>query len=355
MGNSGRQKGKDVLQLKKIDTKKPKEDKKVAGTMRGRPALSCGDDRVVGPPTRSRAVADGMFEKLVGSIVLESLVEQKHKENVNVGERNSEVHPHLLMIDVSTEEKLSLKLLLMVAMLNAFSAEDCCKRPMYAYKNGDARPPECPPDNVKCTEAPIYADEASSGKLVFNFMASMEKSSTITMIGNTTSYNVVNLVEIVHKGPGPALTLMNVKLADESFAKLNTIKVDDISIYCDGTTDLIKIEGSIPQDILDQLHKVKNETLAACKSLTTTPPSVLGAAQGSQNIDAEKDTPLYIACGVIVVLLIVSIVSTIIALKLYFCHKKDRPSASLGASEKGAQKKAETAKETSKETSQEKK
>ncbi|CAD6195163.1 unnamed protein product [Caenorhabditis auriculariae] len=38
-----------------------------------------------------------------GATALESLVEQKHKENVNVGERNSEAHPHLLMIDVSTE------------------------------------------------------------------------------------------------------------------------------------------------------------------------------------------------------------------------------------------------------------
>ncbi|CAD6192623.1 unnamed protein product [Caenorhabditis auriculariae] len=255
------------------------------------------------------------------------------------------------------EGKLSLKLLLMMAMLNAFSAEDCCKRPMYAYGDKEGFPIECQP--LKCTEEVIYAENARSGEDIHKFLSSVQKSNTITMVGNTTSYNPARLVEIVHKGPGPALTLMNVKLVDESFAKLKTIKVDDLSNYCNGGTELIKIEGKIPQVVLDRLNKVENKTLAACKSLTTTQPTVLGAAQGSQNIDAEKgysnNTPLYIACAVIVVLLIVSIVSTIIALKLYFCHKKDRPSASLGASEKGAQKKAETAKETSKETSQEKK
>ncbi|CAD6197997.1 unnamed protein product [Caenorhabditis auriculariae] len=250
------------------------------------------------------------------------------------------------------EGKLSLKLLLMIAMLNAFSAEDCCKRPMTAYGDKEAFPTEC--DKSKCTEEVIYAENALSGEDVSKFLSSVRKSNTITMVGNTTSYTVANLVEIVHKGPGPAITLQNVVLSMGSFKKLKTIKVDDVSIYCDGTTDLIKIEGSIPQDILDQLHKVENKTLAACKSLTTTQPTVLGATQGvgvsssnssavisplcTQKIDAEKEkcssnnTLLYIACAVIVVLLIVSIVSTIIALKLYFCHKKDRPSASLGGS-----------------------
>ncbi|CAD6197998.1 unnamed protein product [Caenorhabditis auriculariae] len=234
-----------------------------------------------------------------------------------------------------------------------FSAEDCCKRPMTAYGDKEAFPIEC--QSSKCTEEVIYAENARGGGDIHKFLSSVQKSNTITMVGNVTSLSIYDLVEIVHKGPGPAITLQKVDLNRGSFKKLKTIKVDDVSIYCDGTTDLIKIEGKIPQDILEQLHEVENKTLAACKSLTTTQPTVLGAAQGSQNIDAEKDTPLYIACAVIVVLLIVSIVSTIIALKLYFCHKKDRPSASLGASEKGAQKKAETAKETSKETSQEKK
>ncbi|CAD6195164.1 unnamed protein product [Caenorhabditis auriculariae] len=211
------------------------------------------------------------------------------------------------------EGRLSLKLLLMIAMLNAFSAEDCCKRPMTAYAD---------------KEEIIYADRAESAKYVSSFLFAVGKSSTITMVGNTTTYTVANLVEIVHKGPGPALTLVNVKLIDESFAKLKTIKVDDISIYCDGSSELIKIEGSIPQPILDRLQKVENKTLTACKSLTTTQPTVLGATHGAgvsssnssavisqlctQKIDAEKEkcssnnTLLYIACGGIVVLLIVS-------------------------------------------------
>ncbi|CAD6192624.1 unnamed protein product [Caenorhabditis auriculariae] len=151
------------------------------------------------------------------------------------------------------EGRLSLKLLLMIAMLNAFSAEDCCKRPMTAYEAEEGFPLECRLST--CTEELIYADRAEVGKNVSNFLSSVHKSSTITMVGNTTSYIVASLVEIVHKGPGPALTLMNVKLIDESFAKLKTIKVDDISNYCDGSSELIKIEGSIPQPILDRLQK----------------------------------------------------------------------------------------------------
>ncbi|CAD6192627.1 unnamed protein product [Caenorhabditis auriculariae] len=204
---------------------------------------------------------------------------------------------------------------------------------MTAYGDKEAFPIEC--QSSKCTEEVIYAENARAGEDIHKFLPSMIKSSTITMIGNTTTYNLAGLVEIVHKGPGPAITLQNIELVRDSFKSLKTIKVDDVSIYCDGTTDLIKIEGKIPQDILEQLHEVENKTLAACKSLTTTPPSVLGAAQGSQNIDAEKgssnNTPLYIACAVIVVLLIVSIVSTIIALKLYLWrHKKDLVLASFG-------------------------
>ncbi|CAD6199966.1 unnamed protein product [Caenorhabditis auriculariae] len=143
----------------------------------------------------------------------------------------------------------------------------------------------------------------------------------------------------------PALSLINSTLGSESFINLEKIEVDDVSIYCDGTTDLIKIAGSIPQDIVDRLHRVGNKTLEACKSLTTTQPTVLGATQRAgvprsnssaavisqlctQKIDAEKEkcssnnTLLYIACAVIVVLLIVSIVSTIIALKLYLWRHK---------------------------------
>ncbi|CAD6192629.1 unnamed protein product [Caenorhabditis auriculariae] len=277
------------------------------------------------------------------------------------------------------EGRFNLKLLLMIALLNAcyaVSTQSCCKRPMYAYGSGDAIPPECIL-NVGCTDALIYADHGRANQEVYKFLNAMLKSSTITLI--STQANVEFLEEIIHKGPGPALTLINNTLIANSFISLKKIEVDDVSIYCDGTTDLIKIEGSLFKEVLDRLHKVGNKTLEACKSLTTTQPTVLGATQRAgvprsnssaavisqlctQKIDAEKEkcssnnTLLYIACGVIVVLLIVSIVSTIIALKLYFCsHKKDRPSASLGASEKGAQKKAETAKETSKETSQEKK
>ncbi|CAD6197994.1 unnamed protein product [Caenorhabditis auriculariae] len=245
------------------------------------------------------------------------------------------------------EGKLSLKLLLMIAMLNAFSAEDCCKRPIYAYGDKEAIPTEC--DKSKCTEEVIYAENAQSTGDVYKFLISVKKSSTIIMIGNTSTYNLAGLVEIVHKGPGSALTLMNVKLIDESFAKLKTIKVDDISNYCNGGTELIKIEGSIPS------RYTRPTAQTACKSLTTTQPTVLGATQGvgvsssnssaavisqlcTQKIDAEKEkcssnnTLLYIACGVIVVLLIVSIVSTIIALKLYLWrHKKDLVLASFGS------------------------
>ncbi|CAD6192630.1 unnamed protein product [Caenorhabditis auriculariae] len=163
-------------------------------------------------------------------------------------------------------------------MLNAFSAESCCQRPIYAYENGDAVPPECKPTD-RCTEASIFADRARSGEAVQMFLMSLKKSNTITLIGNTTTYNLDILEEVIHKGLGPAITLQNVVLSRGSFKKLKTIKVDDVSIYCDGTTDLIKIEGSIPQPILDRLQKVKNETLEACKSLTTTQPSVLVATQ----------------------------------------------------------------------------
>ncbi|CAD6189469.1 unnamed protein product [Caenorhabditis auriculariae] len=254
------------------------------------------------------------------------------------------------------EGKLNLKLLLMIPMLYALpttAIQTCCKRPINAYKDVDAISVECRTD-VRCTEAPIYAYNARSGEKVYTFLNSAVKISTTVIIGNTTSFYLDNLEEIDHNGTGPALTLLNAELGLHSFIKLNIIKVPDYSVFCNGGAELIRIEGYIPQVVLDRLYKVGNDTLKPCKSWkATTQASVLGATQGAgvpssnssavisrmctQKTDAEEEkcssnnTLLYIACGVIVVLLIVSVVSTIIALKFYFWrHKKDLILASLG-------------------------
>ncbi|CAD6189485.1 unnamed protein product [Caenorhabditis auriculariae] len=252
------------------------------------------------------------------------------------------------------EGKLNLRLLLMIPMLYALpttAIQSCCKKPIVAYSDVDAIPPECR-SQVRCTDAMIYADHARSRGDVSLFLTAALKTSTITLIGGPTWFNV-DPEEIVHKGPGPAITLVNVSLVLTSFTALKSIEVPDVSIFCNGRVNLIEVVGKQPNEILNRLYKVGNATLKPCKSWkATTQASALGATQGAgvpssnssavisrmctQKTDAEEEkcssnnTLLYIACGVIVVLLIVSVVSTIIALKPYLCrHKKDLVQASL--------------------------
>ncbi|CAD6199882.1 unnamed protein product [Caenorhabditis auriculariae] len=237
------------------------------------------------------------------------------------------------------EGRFNLKMLLMIALLNACYADSTAYAGLGRLRpNRDAhlRKVKWP------AEALVYVDQESrQWTSLFVFICGGEEA-----VRSRWSETDVNFKFLKRNHPqrGRNLSLIWKK-----------IEVDDVSIYCDGTTDLIKIVGSIPQDIVDRLHRVGNKTLEACKSLTTTQPTVLGATQRAgvprsnssaavisqlctQKIDAEKEkcssnnTLLYIACAVIVVLLIVSIVSTIIALKLYLWrHKKDLLLASFGS------------------------
>ncbi|CAD6199965.1 unnamed protein product [Caenorhabditis auriculariae] len=110
------------------------------------------------------------------------------------------------------EGRFNLKMLLMIALLNACyadSTQSCCKRPMYAYGSGDAKPSECTSEKVKCTEALVYVDQGRGNGPVCLFLLAAEKSSTITLI--KTDVNVKFLKEIIHKGPGKFLSIMKKK------------------------------------------------------------------------------------------------------------------------------------------------
>ncbi|CAD6198301.1 unnamed protein product [Caenorhabditis auriculariae] len=224
---------------------------------------------------------------------------------------------------------LNVKLLLMIAMMNLFSVvltESCCQRPMYAYKDGDAVPPECV--SVTCTEATIYADGSRGYQGVHSYLFRATKISSLTLIGNVTLFYMDVLKEVVHKGPGPALTLRYANLGEDTFKSLKTIKVDDVTIYCNGSNKLIEIEGKLLDDVLHRLYKVGNKTLEACKLLTTTQPSVPVATQEAcvpnsnlqkavENVEKEcssNDLALYItslSSGILLILLIASIVFSV--------------------------------------------
>ncbi|CAD6192758.1 unnamed protein product [Caenorhabditis auriculariae] len=185
------------------------------------------------------------------------------------------------------------------------TSDQCCTRPMSAAPEGDAIPPEC--TRLRCTEAPIYSFNARGDNALSKFLVRAKKISVLTVLGNAPAFDLDDLEEIVHKGPGPAVILKQAVLGEDSFQVLKRIAVDD------------------------PFKKVVNKTLAVCNPPVAESNSTVGSplkpsslvCQENKNASAEDgsndDHLVYIACVAIGVLVVICICLIILSVKL---HKK---------------------------------
>ncbi|CAD6198589.1 unnamed protein product [Caenorhabditis auriculariae] len=240
-----------------------------------------------------------------------------------------------------------------------FAIDKCCTRAMFSYPSGDAIPPECSVDTIKCTESVITMENpASTSTAVRSFLSRATKTGAIIVHGNADPPLIIsNLKEISHEGPGPALFLKNPKLvAGNCFNQLQKISVKDISTYCE-KRDLLRLEG-VTAEVRNILETVANQTLLECEKLTTTAvvdtttttiisssvtsnntlglphacvhnvSSAASASASAQNKDEEKECPsytglLYAGTIAIALLLITSAVAITVATRLYFFRKDE--------------------------------
>ncbi|CAD6184651.1 unnamed protein product [Caenorhabditis auriculariae] len=144
------------------------------------------------------------------------------------------------------------------------SGVEWCKRPMLCYASGCAVPDECAVSDCQNTEAPIYVENLASEESVHTFLARAIKISTLTVIGNEKLFLPENVIEIIHGGTGPAVTLKNAKFDEDAFKNLEKITVDDPYIYCDVENKLIDIEGVLEPQVKGRLEKVASQTLVMC-------------------------------------------------------------------------------------------
>ncbi|CAD6197190.1 unnamed protein product [Caenorhabditis auriculariae] len=179
-------------------------------------------------------------------------------------------------------------LLSLSCLFQVSAIEGCCKRTMLSYPSGAAIPPEC--EKLRCTEAPILIENPKpSFDEIAMFLAPATKISTLTVIDNEFFIFIHSLENLVHKGPGPAISFRNAKMHESCFKKLQKITVDDIRPYCKGEK-LIVVEGKIDETVRQRLETVANQTLADCAKLTTLAPSTTTEAINTTTVTTEAPT-----------------------------------------------------------------
>ncbi|CAD6192763.1 unnamed protein product [Caenorhabditis auriculariae] len=243
-------------------------------------------------------------------------------------------------------------LFLIAFLIHGSSAQDkCCTLPNLSYSTGNASPHEC--SHLNCTEAFIYVEDSyGPSNLLFNAV----KISTLTLIRNKGKADMIQLEEIVHKSPGPAVTLKQADLEDDCFENLKKITVDDPYFYCDGKNKLIDIEGDYNKTMIGRLEKVANETLAVCNQprpvtlaavsstvkspvvqsatvispvvITLNPPPPICPERKLPAVEkaSNNDLLLYIYCLSTEILFIIATCLTILTFKLYkkLCAQESR-------------------------------
>ncbi|CAD6196693.1 unnamed protein product [Caenorhabditis auriculariae] len=211
-------------------------------------------------------------------------------------------------------------ILIVLAWPSQSSAQgQCCKRIIASLPTGEFIPPECS-KNVKCTEGPVIVEETDSQALaVYSFLISATKTGTLSVIKNSKrSMGFPELIELLHSGKGPAISLDHAKLDDTSFEKLKTLTVENLQPYCDGA-ELIDIQGPLDATVKKRLDKILNETLAPCESLkgrgsfgvsgqnnlTCSQCTAKLAAAESKDADCSS-TAVVVPCVIVIVLLAVA-------------------------------------------------
>ncbi|CAD6192994.1 unnamed protein product [Caenorhabditis auriculariae] len=259
--------------------------------------------------------------------------------------------------------------ILFCTLSTASAQEKCCSGSMWAYPSGDAVPPGCEGSKVRCTEGSIHIEQpVATYAIVWGFLSRATKTGAIIVIDNAgVPLQISNLIEIVHKGIGPAVHLKNARLSDGvCFNNLERIEVNDPYVYCENR-DLLRFEGNVSKEVRDLLEKVANKTLDICTTTaapTTVPTTVptteltsepvitttttfntttgiVADSRCGQNSSAaaselaqanadRKDCPSYCSTGMLitaitvsVVLLILLAISTFAALRLFFLRKNE--------------------------------
>ncbi|CAD6198999.1 unnamed protein product [Caenorhabditis auriculariae] len=157
-----------------------------------------------------------------------------------------------------------------ILFLGVAAADSCCKRSVLCYTTGTAVPPECVKST--CFEASIHIEKPDVNSAQFlPYFPTTTKIGTLTIIDSKDIAPLMfkSLVEVVHKGLGPAIYLEDARLDDSSFLNFQTITVDDIRPYC-VNKDLVVVKGNSKEIWKDRLESVANKMLSKCSTLTTT-------------------------------------------------------------------------------------
>ncbi|CAD6192761.1 unnamed protein product [Caenorhabditis auriculariae] len=237
----GDYKGNVTLRLEKV------ANETLAVCNKPRPVTEAAVSSTVGNPITQSATLISPIEVPLNP---PSLVCQENNDNAAKKSSNNGVFLYVACVVIAFLTIICICLIILSAKLykkrpkrgtRLASFEECCKYPMLGYLSGEALPLGCL--EIYCTKAPIYVDSnnLTSGKIDY-FLRIARNISTLTIIGNEHFY-VSSLIRIVHKGPGPAVTLKHADLDIDSFKNLKKITVDDPYVYCDGKNKLIDIEG----------------------------------------------------------------------------------------------------------------
>ncbi|CAD6197054.1 unnamed protein product [Caenorhabditis auriculariae] len=229
--------------------------------------------------------------------------------------------------------KIAVLLYTAIIFFGVEAVDICCKRAVLSYATGTAIPPEC--GKSKCFEASIHIEKPGTESApLLGFFPLTTKTSTLTIIGNKDAGSIMfaSLVEVVHKGPGPAIYLDDADLHDSSFSSFQKITVDEIEPYC-LKSDLVVVKGSSKAIWRERLESVANKTLLKCSTLTSTVAATTTAltttttkkatttvgnrndnnAKAGAAVDEDKICPTnYILIVVAVVALLIMIVGLVI-------------------------------------------